>query len=619
MSKPTASSLVSWRRWLPQAVISDLSNFIKISTYLHGVRSLVWGCVVVVPIIVVLSYGLTWLVYHVTNEIFLRQNVRILLIYCIIYFVVLLLLQGAKLIQSVMFSHLIKKSTFQLKDRSIKLILQQKPAFHDHNTSGHLVARTTDEFDSIAADMRQGVLDIVAEIAGILGGVLALFSVHRTLGVVTFVSLPLTCYFIYRISKIIRFRTYRLHQSSSAFNSFVQESLYQTKLIKLFNSHQYISENYADMNKKVHHEARQNFGYDCCLAITLDTLSPLAVGCGFYFLVANLWEVKDADPGAMIAFVKVMGQIFNPLQSLGHTMSTLQRFFSGLERVLEILSLKHYIEGDVVLPQSALIKPGPVVAIHDLSFAYHRIHALDAPLDSTMNPEPAAWALKSINLRIPPYTSCALVGATGAGKSTLVKVLMKLYDGYSGSIRLAGHELRTLSLASVQANIALVSQDLTFFSGSVEFNISLGRSGVSRAHIIHQAKIMGVHDVIMGWPENYEHTVLEGGSNLSQGERQILALLRALCLDAKILIFDEPTSALDPRMEAKIHHIIQQIKPAKTLIIIAHKLSTIQNCDNIVVFHQGEVVEQGTHDDLLDQQGFYRSLIEAHQSAGTMA
>ena len=211
------------------------------------------------------------------------------------------------------------------------------------------------------------------------------------------------------------------------------------------------------------------------------------------------------------------------------------------------------------------------------------------------------------------------MGATGAGKSTLVKILMKLYDGYSGSIRLAGHELRTLSLASVQANIALVSQDLTFFAGSVEFNISLGRSGVSRAQIIHQAQIMGVHDVIMGWPENYDHQVLEEGSNLSQGERQILALLRALCLDAKILIFDEPTSALDPRMEAKIHHIIQKIKPSKTLIIIAHKLSTIQNCDNIVVFHQGEVVEQGTHDDLLDQQGFYRHLIEAHQSAGTMA
>ena len=315
--------------------------------------------------------------------------------------------------------------------------------------------------------------------------------------------------------------------------------------------------------------------------------------------MANLWEVNEASPGAVIAFVKVMGQIFNPLQSLGHTMSTLQRFFSDLERVLEILSLKHYIEGDVVLPQSALIKPGPAVAIHDLSFRYHRIQSLDSQRDSMVNSGISEEALQNISLVIPPHTSCALVGATGAGKSTLVKVLMKLYDGYSGSIRLAGHELRTLSLASVQDTIALVSQDLTFFSGSVEFNISLGRPGVSRAHIIHQAQIMGAHDVIMGWPENYEHMVLEGGSNLSQGERQILALLRALCMDAKILIFDEPTSALDPRMEAKIHHIIHTIKQSRTLIIIAHKLSTIQNCDKIAVFHQGKVVEQGTHEDLL--------------------
>ena len=381
-------------------------------------------------------------------------------------------------------------------------------------------------------------------------------------------------------------------------NTFVQERLTGMKIVQLFHREKIELEKFKEINQKHNVAWLKNILYNSIFFPIADIVSSLTLGAIVYYAgISILNGSNHSTIGDLFAYTMLINMLFNPLRQIADKFNVMQMGIVAADRVFEILDTEENVQDNGTVEASHF---NGTIELIDVRFSYIK------------NEE----VLKGINLRVQPGETIAIVGSTGAGKSTIINLLNRFYDIDSGKITIDNRTINDYTLESLRKQIAIVLQDVFLFSDTIYNNITLHNEAISREEVISAAKKIGVHDFIMTLPEGYDYNVKERGVMLSSGQRQLIAFLRAYVSNPSILILDEATSSIDTHSEELIQKATETITKDRTSIVIAHRLATIVNASKIIVMDQGHIVETGTHHELLAQPtGFYRKLYDS-QFAG---
>jgi len=455
--------------------------------------------------------------------------------------------------------------------------------FFDRYPVGRLVTRATNDVESVAEMFTAGIVALVTDVLKMIGIAVLLFLYDPRLALLTFTVVPVLAVaaVIFRLKVREAFRKVRVR--IARINAYVQENVVGMKVVQLFTRERRNYRDFEHLNADHRNAWFQSITYDSALFSAVELASTITIA-------VVLSQAMGLAAGTIYIFFDWMRRFFMPLRDLSAKYSVMQSAMASSERIFELFDTAPAVADR---PGAADDTEGEgEIAFENVSFAY----------------QGEDWVLKDVSFRVAPGEKVAIVGATGAGKTTIIQLLTRFYDVNRGRITLDGVDLRDLTQESLHQRIALVLQDVFLFSGSVADNISLGRPDIDRNAVAVAARAVLADRFIEELPEGYDAPIRERGSNFSAGQRQLLSFARALAHGADILVLDEATSSIDSDTEALIQAGIHALMECKTAIVIAHRLSTIRDVDRIYVLDAGRVVESGTHDELLDLGGLYQRL-----------
>ena len=477
-------------------------------------------------------------------------------------------------------------------------ILRLAPSWHDHQISGALTTRATSDFDTLSDSLNQGVLSSIIDVMVLIGCIGGMFILSSKLAITAVFILPLMTWLVIWFSKKLNHAMLSSRKSLSALNGFTQEALTSLSAVKLLNAEPGVTKRFNYYNVEYRDAQLQNVYFDSLMFATIDGISSITLGIVLFIAIKGLGiggflgASDGITAGVMVAFVQYIQQLFDPLKQLGSKMAMLQGTFTSMERIFGLLDRQDKVHGN-----KPVNWPKAVDIVFDhVSFSYKKDNKDTGDI------------LRDVSFRAPAGTSLAIIGSTGSGKSTLVKLMTKLYDGYRGKIAIGGESIADYKPEDVRLHMGIVPQDIVLFEGSIAFNIGLGRDNVTRDAIIKAGKIVGADLFVDQLPETWDFKVREHGSNLSHGQRQLIVFARALIGEPPVLILDEATSSIDPQSEALIQAATEKLLAGRTVIVIAHRLATIKKCNSVLVLEHGVVVEHGTPDDLKKAGGRYSEL-----------
>lgn len=461
--------------------------------------------------------------------------------------------------------------------------------FFDEKPRGDLMSRLTNDVENINNTLSQATTQIFSSLITVIGAIGMMLMLSPSLTLVSLIVVPLGLFITKKIAE--RTRKLFLEQQSELgqLNGYIEEMISGQRVVKAFNREQETIEQFAEKNqrlKKVGAQAQVFSGIIPPLMNAINNLSFALVACvGGYMAVQGAITI-----GIITAFLNYSKQFARPLNELANQFNMLQSAFAGAERVFEVLDEEpEFADQTVARP---LEQVAGKVEFKDVTFGYKA----DEPV------------LKGIHLTAEPGQMIALVGPTGSGKTTIVNLLMRFYDVQKGSVTVDGQDVRQIEKENLRSSIGMVLQDTYLFAGTVKENIRYGRLDATDEQVMHAAHMANAHSFIDRLPEGYETKLTEDASNISQGQRQLLTIARAILADPSILILDEATSSIDTRTEMQIQKALKVLMQGRTSFVIAHRLSTIQEADQILVINQGEIIERGSHKELLKQKGFYYNL-----------
>lgn len=480
-----------------------------------------------------------------------------------------------------------------IRTKLFKHILGFKMTYFDNSSVGVLITRTVTDMERIADIFGEGLFMIFSDILkmGVVGVVM--FYMNWQLSVIVFCALPIVLIATKIFQKYMKKAFEDVRTEVSNLNSFVQERITGMKIVQIFAREKIESENFRAINDRHKKGWIKTVWYNSVFFPIADLLSSVTLGTVIWLGGLNTVLDQTASVGDLTAFIMMVPMMFRPLNQIANKFNTLQMGMVAADRVFKVLDTTSNIQdhGDVVLKN---IKGD--LEFRDVKFEY-------------VENEPV---LKGVSFNVSAGETVAIVGSTGAGKSTIVNLLNRLYDINSGKITIDSKDIRTIALKSLRQNIAVVLQDVFLFADTILNNITLKNTEITEAQVQEAAKEIGIHDFIMSLPKGYHYNVKERGVMLSSGQRQLISFLRAYVTNPKILILDEATASIDSYAEQLIQKATQKITQGRTSIVIAHRLATIQKADMIIVLEAGEIVEKGTHAELLkNKNGAYRNLYDA--------
>jgi len=460
-------------------------------------------------------------------------------------------------------------------------------AFHDRQLSGVLVTRATSDFDALSESLGQGVFGAAADLVALVGSLAALLMISGPLVFIALAFLPVVGFLIGLFSRSLQKALLFARAKLAILNGFTQECIAACTTIHTLAAEGDAERRFQNASNGYRDAQMKSVILDAVLNSIIEGLSAIALGVLLYFAFSG----GPMTAGALIASVACLQQIFDPLREFSNRIAVLQGVFTSIERIFGLLDTRIPCGGEA-LPAAS----GGEICARDLSFAYSA---------------PGREIIHAISFRALPGESVALVGSTGSGKTTLARLLSAEYDTYSGSLAVDGAEISGLNARAHRSRLGIVPQDPEIFLGTIAFNISLGRPGIDEAAIAEAARAVGADRFIGRLPGGYASHVDENGTNLSQGERQLIVFARAIVNKPAMLILDEATSSLDAESERLAQAAMEALFRDRTVVVIAHRLSTVRKCDRILVIEDGRIAEEGSHHELLRAHGAYYAMLRA--------
>jgi ATP-binding cassette subfamily B protein len=469
--------------------------------------------------------------------------------------------------------------------------------FFDRNPVGRLITRVTSDIESLNEMFTSGLVYLFGDLFLLLGIIVFMFMLSTKLTIVTLIVLPFIFYIsvVFKTKVRVSYREVRL--KISALNSYIQENITGVSTVQIFNREKKNFERFDELNKSLTQSHVDSIFHYAWFYPAINFASSTAIGLLLWYGGGEIVS-QNITRGELIAFIFYAQLFFRPIQDLSDKYNILQTAMASSERVFKLIDTPSQIVKEEHPEDLGDLKGR--LEFKNVHFTYDVRHVRSE----------SDYILKDVSFNVEPGQSIALVGATGAGKSTIINLISRFYDIHQGQILIDGKDIRKLDDLELRRNIAVVLQDVFLFSGNILDNIRLGRSDISREQVIEASKMVGADGFISALPGGYDEPVQERGSTLSVGQRQLISLARALVIDPKILVLDEATSSIDTETEQLIQSAIGKLMAGRTSIIIAHRLSTIRHVDQIMVMHKGRIRERGTHEELLMQGGIYYKLYQ---------
>jgi ATP-binding cassette, subfamily B, multidrug efflux pump len=512
-------------------------------------------------------------------------TIQMALILCAIYVVTALLTW----LQTYMMINLSLRTIRTIRQDVFKKLHTLSLRFFDQRPHGELMSRVTNDIDSLNNALSQSVIQVISSLLTFVGVIIAMFLLNWILAIVTLLVVPLM---IFATKKII-------HHSSSSFvkrqkdlgelNGFVEEAINGGEISTLYSKEKEMVERFHEINEELRQSSMRADTFSSFIPPTMNFLNNLGVGLvvgAGAFMVLNEW----ATVGIVAAFMNYSRQFSRPLSQFAVLLNTIQSAVAGGERVFEILDEEPELKDKKQALEVEKFEGD--VQLCNVNFGYSKEKQI----------------LKNVSLHAKPGETIALVGHTGSGKTTIINLLTRFYDVSDGEIKVDGRNIKDYKIRNLRSKIGVVLQDTYLFSGTVMDNIRYGRLDATDAEVIEAAKTAWAHTFIKHLPDGYYTKIASEGSNISQGQKQLIAIARAILANADILILDEATSNIDTRTELHIQRGLNNLMEGKTSFVIAHRLKTIENADQILVIDDGEVIERGDHERLMDSKGYYYGL-----------
>jgi len=568
----------------------DIKSFKRIMGYLRPYKIMLWASVLLTIILSALAPVNPWLTQYTLDNYVAKGNSHMLVIMALVLFSSLII-KGLIQFLNTYYTNLLGQNI--IRDMRIALyahILKLKLQFYDHTPIGTLVTRVISDIETIADVFSEGLIVMVNQLLIVVVVVVIMFVKDAAMAGLCLSVFPILLFATYLFQKYTQISFQEVRTQVAKLNAFVQEHITGMSVVQIFNREDVELEKFKQINNAHKIANVKSIWYYSIFFPVVDLLSAIAIAAIVWWGGRGILFHQESF-GTVVEFIMYINMLFIPIRQLADRFNTLQMGVVSSQRIFKVFDTQSFIEDKGTLAPPSLQGQ---LSFKNVWFAYNDEN----------------WVLKDVSFEVKPGQTIAIVGATGAGKSSIINILGRYYEFQKGSILMDNADIRNYKVESVRKNIAIVLQDVFLFSDTIANNIALYNNMITPGQMEAAAKAIGADDFIKQLPQGYDYNVHERGAMLSAGQRQLVSFIRAYVQNPSILVLDEATSSIDTETERLIQKAIAKLTEHRTSIIIAHRLATIQMADKIIVLDHGQIVEEGTHQELLRKNGSYKKLYE---------
>jgi ATP-binding cassette subfamily B multidrug efflux pump len=568
----------------------DIGSFKRILGYLRPYSAIAWGSIILTVLLSVLAPVNPWLTQYTLDNCVGGAHSHSLLLMTMLL-LGFLLLRGAIQFLNTYYTNLLGQNI--IRDMRIGLykhILDLRLQFYDHTPIGTLVTRVISDIETIADVFSEGLIVMINQLLTVLVVVVIMFVRDTGMAALSLSIFPILLFATYLFQKATQASFQEVRTQVARLNAFVQEHITGMSVVQIFNREEVELDKFKQINNAHKIANIKSIWYYSIFFPVVDLLSAISIAAIVWWGGRGILYHSESF-GTVVEFIMYINMLFGPIRQLADKFNTLQMGVVSSQRIFKVFDTNTFIDDKGSLQPSTI---NGDLAFKNVWFAYNNEN----------------WVLKDVSFTVKTGQTLAIVGATGAGKSSIINILGRYYEFQKGSILIDGADIRDYKIDAVRKNIAIVLQDVFLFSDTIANNIALYNDLITPGQMEAAAEAIGAAEFINKLPGKYQYNVHERGAMLSAGQRQLVSFIRAYVQNPSILVLDEATSSIDTETERLIQTAIEKLTEHRTSIIIAHRLATIQRADKILVLDHGEVVEEGTHQELLNKNGYYKKLYE---------